>query len=163
MLSHVFFVTGTDLAKHIVISMLFRSSEKSCHPHEIRSQAWNVASILKSLTRPPYESLKQLPYRNVTFKTCFIVALASSKRVSKLLGFSYEVKHSRGWTSCTFNIVPEFVAKTQNPLILEQYFEKFTIPLLRDLVDYGREEVLLSLVRAVKHFLSTIEQYRPNC
>ena len=43
---------------------------------------------------PPYELLKLLLKKCLTHKTCLLLALASSKRASKLYGLLYTVKHS---------------------------------------------------------------------
>ena len=51
---------------------------------------------------------------------------------------------------CTFSFVPSFVAKTQNPALLDAYFDEFIIPFLRDFVDGVLEELLLCLVRTIE-------------
>ena len=48
-------------------------------------------------------------------KTSFLLALASARRVSELHGLSAEVRHSKGWSSMTFSLAPDFLAKTQLP------------------------------------------------
>ena len=45
----------------------------------------------------------------------------------------YEEKHLRGSTMHTILFVPEFVANTQYPLVLDLHFKEFMIPLLQDL------------------------------
>ena len=39
----------------------------------------------------------------LTWKTCFMLALALAKRVSELHGLSCQIRHSKGWRSCTFS------------------------------------------------------------
>ena len=70
---------------------------------------------LRSLTHPPYEPLKLSSAKHLTWKSCFLLALAPAKRVIELHGLSSRVQHARGWKSCTFSFVPDFVAETQNP------------------------------------------------
>ena len=55
-----------------------------------------------------------------------MLALALAKRVSELHGFSYQVRHLKGWESCTSSF-PDFVAETQNPFVLDSKYEEFTI------------------------------------
>lgn len=91
--------------------------------------------VLTSLTRAPYEPLRQAADRNLTLKVVFLLALALSKRVGKLHGLSYIIKHTRDWKSLAFEFIPEFVAKTQNPSVHDERFVSFSIPSLGDFVD----------------------------
>ena len=75
---------------------MFCSFEKSCPLREITLPKWNLSLVLKSLTHPPYESMKLSSDKLMTWKTGFLLALASAKRVSELLGLSYQVRHAKG-------------------------------------------------------------------
>ena len=55
--------------------------------------------------------------------------------------------------------MPGFVAKTQNPLFLVLVF----CMTLKDFVDGDRGKMVFCPVRALKKYLSRIEQYYPNC
>ena len=66
--------------------------------------------------------------------TCFPLAPVSAKRVSELHGLLYSQAFRR-MNSCIFSFVPGFVAKTQNPALLDTCFDEFTIPSLKDVVD----------------------------
>ena len=59
--------------------------------------------------------VKQSSDRQLTMETCFLLFLASAKRVGELKSLSDKVKLIWGWTSFNF-FVPSFVAKTQNLL-----------------------------------------------
>ena len=88
-------------------------------------------SILRSLM-----GLFKLPSgMHLTWKTCFLLALASPKKVVELHGLSIHVWHSRAWKSCLFFFVSDFVAKNRNPSIQDPRFEEFLIPSLNDFVD----------------------------
>ena len=50
-------------------------------------------------TRKREKHFKWVKDKQLTKKTCFLLALALAKRVSKLHGFWHQVKHSRGWNS----------------------------------------------------------------
>ena len=87
----------------------------------------------------------------LTWKTSFLLALASAKRVSELHGLSFHVRQLRGWRSCTFFFLPDFVAKTQNSSIPDSHFEEFSLLSHDDLVGGEWNELLLCLVgEAVK-------------
>ena len=68
----------------------------------------------------------------------------------------------KGWRSCTFSLVPDFLAKTQNPSVHDFYFEEFTVPSLVDFVYRDRDEMLLCSIRAIRYF-SRAEQSWPEC
>ena len=163
MLGMVLRLKGVDLSDSWEISMLMKSFEQSFPPRELRPPAWDVTLVLRSLTQTPYEPLNLCSDRDLTIKTVFLLALASSKRVSELHGLSYVTKHSRGWTSVTLEFVPEFVAKTQNPSIHDDRFVSFTIPSLSDFCGNDRSEMLLCPVRALRAYLKRTRPFRPTC
>ena len=161
-LNSVFSLRGMDLAASREISMLMRSFAKSSSPQEIRPPEWDVTLVLRSLTKAPYEPLRQASLREVTLKASFLLALASAKRIGELHGISHAVRHSRGWNSMTFSFMPDFVAKTQDPSVFDTRFESFTVPSLRDFTDGDQDEMLLCPVRAVREYLRRTESSRPE-
>ena len=160
-LNQVFTLKGMDLATSPEISLLFKHFRKTCPPRELKTTHWDVAFVLESLRGPPYEPLKSSSLKNLTLKTLFLLALASSKRVSELHGLSYEVSHTRHWREMGFSFVPEFIAKTQDPSKTEELFSSFTIPSLGDFTDFDKDELILCPVRAMKAYLKRTRPYRP--
>ena len=96
---------------------MFHSFEKSCPPREVQPLDWNLFLVLRCLSQTPFEPLKLASDKHRTWKTSFLLALTSAKRVSELHSLSFRVCHSWGWGSCTF-FLPAFVAKIHNPLVL---------------------------------------------
>ena len=138
-----------DLAASSMVSRMFRHIEKSCPPHEINPPDWNLLLILCCSLRPPFEPLKLASDKHLTWMTSFLLALASTKRVSELHGPSFRVRHSHGWRSCTFSFLPDFVAKTQNPCIPNSHFEEFSVPSLDNFIGDDQDELLLSPIQAL--------------
>ena len=103
--NYAFSLTGMDLAASTIVSRMFRSFERSFPPQEIRPPDWNLSLVLLSLSWPPFESHKLVSDKHLTWKMSFLLALASAKRVSELHGLSFHVRHSRGCSSCTFNVL----------------------------------------------------------
>ena len=85
--------------------------------------------MLHSLLQAPYEPLRVSSTNDVSLKTVFLLALASARRVSELDGLLAEVRHSKGWTTMTFSLAPDFLAKTQRPG--DESFGEFSIPALK--------------------------------
>ena len=83
-----------DLAASSVASWMSRNFERLCPPWEIRPPDWNLSLILRCLSRPPFEPLKLTSDKHPTWKTSFLLALASAKTVSELHGVSFRVRHS---------------------------------------------------------------------
>ena len=162
-LNQVFSLKDMDLAKSSEISMLFKHFKKSCPPREVRSPAWDVALVLSSLRGPPYEPLREAHLKDLTLKTIFLLALASSKRVGELHAISYKVSHSKGWNEITFTFIPEFVAKNQDPSKTDPRFWSFSVPSLEDFVGGEEDELTLCPVRAVRTYLKRTKHRRPEC
>ena len=55
--------------------------------------------------------------------------------------------------------MPDFVAKTQNPLVPDDRFLEFSIPSVDDFVGGDHEELLLYPIRALHKYLARMEQY----
>ena len=70
-LNHVFSLTGMDLAASTVVSRMFRSFERSCPPREMRPLDRNLSHVLHCLSRPPFEPLKLVFDKHLTWKTSF--------------------------------------------------------------------------------------------
>ena len=68
-LNSVFALKGLDLVASREISMPLRIFSKSARPEELRPPAWDVALVLQSLTRAPYEPLRTSDERFLAQKT----------------------------------------------------------------------------------------------
>ena len=161
-LNSVFALKGRDLASSREVTMLLRSFSRSVDPVELRPPAWDVALVLQSLIRAPYEPLRTCDERFLAQKMLFLLALASAKRIGELHALSYRVSHSRGWAEISFSFVPGFVAKTQDPSSFAPRFEGFTVPALPNTRN-NRNGRLLCPVRAVRCYLDRTAAHRPLC
>ncbi|XP_076048954.1 uncharacterized protein LOC143029809 [Oratosquilla oratoria] len=160
-LNQVFSLKDMDLALSPEISMLFRHFRKSCPPREITSP-WDVALVLNSLRGPPYEPLRDAHLKDLTLKTVFLLALASSKRVGELHAISYRVAHSKGWQEVSFTFLPQFIAKNQDLAKADPRFWSFSIPSLYDFVGGEHAEMVLCPVRAIRTYLRRTKPLRPD-
>ena len=57
------------------------------------------------------------------------------------------------------SFLPDFIAKTLDPSVPNPCFDGFTFPLLDDFVGGNRDEFLLCPIRALRKYLSRMEQY----
>ena len=114
--------------------------------------------VLRALRLPPYEPLSDASFINLSMKTLFLVALATSKRVSELQAVS--VKVARIANDLSLSYVPSFVAKTEsidNPIP-----RSFLLKNLKDFVGDMEEEKLLCPVRALKYYLAATNDLAPR-
>ena len=125
------------------------SFEKSYPPREVRPSDCNLSLILRCFPQPPFEPLKLASNKHLTWKMSFLFALVSAKRVSEFHSLSFHVHQSRGWRSCTFSFLSDFIAKTQNPSVTDPHFNEFTVLFLDDVVDGGKDELLLCPIGAL--------------
>ena len=158
----MFSLTGWIWLLVLLYLVFFRSFEWSCLPWEIQPLDWNFSLVLRGLSRPPFEPLKSASGKHLTLKTSFLLALASTKRVSELHGLSFWVHHSCGWKYCTFSFLSDFLAKTQNPSVPDSCFEEFSVLPVDDFVRDDKDELLLCPIRSLCGYLSRTEQYRPG-
>lgn len=103
---------------------------------------WDIAVVLNYLKGRLYKNNKDLSLPALSYKTAFLIALASGRRVSEisnLSGLQADVSHAPDG-SITLKFLPDFLDQNQvpsdrSPLIL--------IKPLRKAIDPGQEDVYL--------------------
>ncbi|KAL8610742.1 hypothetical protein ACOMHN_016725 [Nucella lapillus] len=112
---------------------------------------WDLFLVLNSLLVAPYEPLVSIQMELLSFKTVFLIALASGRRRSEihaLSGLSQDVGfHPDGSVSLQF--LPEFLAKNQTP---GSPSHAIIIRPLSTIVDKREPDITLCPVRAVKYY-----------
>ena len=75
---------------------------------------WDLSLVLLALTRPPFEPLAKADLKILTFKTVFLLALASGKRRSEIHAWTFDsFSRKRDWSEVTFSPSTAFIAKNQ--------------------------------------------------
>ena len=115
-----------------------------------RFPAWDVYTVLKMLRLPPYEPIKSCDLKLLSYKTAFLIALASARRCSEIhaLQFSNLAYEPDGSVSLRF--LPEFLAKNQPAGLPSPPI--FIKPLSSILCD-DDEDIALCPVRCLKVYL----------
>lgn len=160
-LAPIFRQAGLDIYLNLDLSALFQGFAKSAPPRSPCIPVWDLSLVLNSLTKAPYEHLHLASLWDVALKALFLLALASACQVSKFHVVSAEVRHSRGWSSMTYSLAPDFLAKTQVPGDKSQ--SKIFIPALVDYVGDSQSYWLLCPARAVQEYLQRTRDCRPRC
>lgn len=75
---------------------------------------WDLPSVLWALTKHPFEPIESIDLKFLTWKTVFLVALASAARVSEIHALSIKESNYRE-ESAGIRLLPnwQFLAKTQ--------------------------------------------------
>lgn len=159
MLNGVFAFKGFNLSSDPVLQEVVKACSRQAHRTRSRAPSWNVDVVLKALTGPPFEPLRQASLRDLTRKTLFLVALATAKRVGELQALS-KTTATQG-EDLLLSYLPEFVAKTEtglNPVPRE-----FRLRSLASTVGREDEERFLCPVRALRKYLqATSAPSRPR-
>lgn len=123
---------------------------------------WNLALVMRRLTRGPYEPMASAHISFVTRKTLFLLALASGKRRGELHGLTDRVAYGNNDCSVTLKMLIGFVSKTFSAAHPERVIPEFTIPALSQLVGEDEAERSLCPVRAIKWYLHRTRDRRAS-
>ena len=94
--------------------------------------------------------------KHLTWKTSFLLAHTLAKKIIEFYGLSFHVRYSLGWKSYTFLYVSDFMAKVQNPSVLDLRFDEVTILSLDEFMGGDREELLLCPIRVLEKYNTCI-------
>ena len=143
------FSSSLDISNDIYISALLKNFRQSSLRERNTVPPWSLSLVLASLRQAPFEPLKAASIDILTWKTAFLIALASGKRRSEIHAIE---RSSISWTETrdrvTLRVDPSFVAKTQ---IAENVraVQPIRIDSLRGFIDDSPEDLLLCPVRAL--------------
>ncbi len=163
MISHTLSFRGpSSIGSDPFISELIKAFELERPVSRSLSPKWDLSCVLWSLSKAPYEPLDQASLQYLTWKTAFLLTMASAKRRSEIHALSVEEGHIRfndSNGSVTLLCQPGFLAKTQLPSVASS---PFTIPSLS--ASCGRDEPDRTLcpVRALKFYLARVKSFRGN-
>lgn len=122
---------------------------------------WDLQVVLEVLSGPPFEPLTLIPLKLVTFKTVFLLALASGSRRSEIhawvkagVMFDSDAKH------VYLKAASGFLAKNQRLDRSSSAFSPVVIPALTDSNDLTGSETTLCPVRALKLYLDRTHSIR---
>ena len=148
-----------SFASSIIVSHLLDSFRHDAPGRSIHVPPWDVFLVLAFL-RDHCEPLASISLKLLTFKTVFLLCLASCRRVSEvhsLSGFSRDIAFSS--QSVTLQFLPEFRAKTQKS---DSPHSPLVIPRLTSILASGDSDSALCPVRALEVYLSRTSSFRGN-
>ena len=155
---------GVDYGKDPSLSALILSFFRE-QPKPVRSfPAWDLGLVLKVLLKAPFEPLHLADMKYVTWKTAFLVLLASGSRRGEVHSFDFKkVRHDSKWSFVTLEPHVAFVSKTQLRTVGASSFSAVRLPALGPVLDSESvEDRGLCPVRAIKIYLDRTSELRED-
>ena len=151
-----------ELGSNKELKRLIQSFYKSRSKASSHIPSWDLTSVLQALTKAPFEPLSLAEPKFLTWKTVFLIALASGRRRSEIHAFTFKgCSHSKGWSKVILKTDPAFLAKNQLASEGALIFSEIEIPALtKCLGQQDTEDRSLCPVRALRHYLSRTSDLR---
>ena len=124
--------------------------------------AWNLSLVLHQLTKAPFEPLRKASLKHLTFKTVFLLALASGKRRSEIHAWlNKNIRHQADWSKVSLYPSPSFLAKNHLAKEGPECVAPVVIPALAPALDKSlKEDRSLCPVRALRYYLDKTQDLR---
>ena len=150
--------TGIDLGEDKSLSDLLHNFEIERPVSRNQASSWDLSLVLNHLASSPFEPLEKAPLKLLTYKTVFLIALASGRRRGEIHALAHDKVRWKGNSEVRLGVLPSFVAKTQlaaSPPL------SFTIPALDTSLGQSLEaDVKLCPLRALRLYLERTAQLR---
>ena len=76
--------------------------------------SWNLSLVLHQLTKAPFEQIKEVPLKHLTFKMVFLLALGSGKHRSEIHAWQNKnIRHQSDWSKVSLYPSASFLSKNQ--------------------------------------------------
>jgi len=105
---------GVDISLNLTLREVLKSFFLERPFSNNTTPKWNLAKVLNSLIKEPYEPLSNASLKHLTWKTTFLLSLASGKRCGELHALTDTVGHSTNWSRIILRPSPGFLAKTHS-------------------------------------------------
>lgn len=149
---------GPDFGKNEFLSLMVKNFCLERPRQRRLVPSWNLALVLRTLQFPPFEPLFLAPFKFLTLKCCFLLALASGRRRSEIHAFSIAdscLRFSADNSSVTLLTDPSFLAKNQ---LSDKGSGPIVIPALPK--SLGNQD--LCPVRTLQKYISVSSTLRPS-
>ena len=153
---------GNDTAwKHPLVRRYMAGAARLLQVPKSVVPAWDLALVLDSLSRPPFEPLDTVELRFLSMKTALLLALVSAKRVSDIHAFSVSeecTRFSEDRTRVVLRTNPAFVPKNQLTTCVPVDLVEFCPPPFASEEDERRHN--LCPVRALRTYMDRTQGHR---
>jgi integrase len=154
---------GADIGNNKVIQQQIKAFKLE-RPRQLKKvPQWNLAYVLQSMTRPPFEPLREASNKVMTYKTLVLLLLASAKRIGEVHAIDVtRIQWKEDGSEVHLYPVPGFMPKASAAAEGGHRFRPITIPALTNITGNDRHDPdrLLCPVRALKLYLKRTETFR---
>ena len=155
--------TPLDISNNSEIARLIASFHRDKPKASRRIPTWNLSFVLHQLKQPPFEPLEEASLKYATWKTVFLLALASGKRRSEIHAWTMDGLLCLGdWDQIQLTPSPAFIAKNQLAREGTQTISPVVIPALKTTQDDRHTDILLCPVRALSIYLKLTAELRQD-
>ena len=122
----------------------------------------NLSLVLHQLTKAPFEPLRKVSLKYLTFKTVFLLALGSGKRRSEIHAWVHNnIRHQEDWSNVSLYPSPGFISKSHLAKEGPNCIAPVIIPALAPTLDKSlKEDRTHFLERALRYFLDKTKDLR---
>ena len=154
---------GEDVSKSLELNRLLASF---CRDKPVANRSippWDFALVLHALTKQPFEPLGKASLKLLTFKTVFLLTLASGKR-SEIHAWTYSsLSYKENWSQVTLVPSTAFLAKNQLASDGPTAIKPVVIPALKPHLDSTlTQDRSLCPVRVLNYYLDRTKDLRKN-
>ena len=153
-----------DISKNLELNRLLASFHRDRPVKNKAIPNWDLSLVLLALTKPPFEPLRKASLKILTFKTVFLMTLASGRSRGEVHAWTFRsLKHKTGWKEVTVSPSSVFLAKNQLASEGPEVVEPVVIPALKPSLDSSMsEDMTLCPVRALRYYLDKTKELREN-
>ena len=157
-------VSGQAISKSSELNRLIASFFRDKPKPNKSIPTWDLSLVLLSLTKAPFEPLQEASMKWLTYKTVFLLSLASGKRRSEIHAWTHSsVSSRRDWSQVTLAPSPNFLAKNQLASEGPESIKPVIIPALSNILDHSLvEDMSLCPVRALRIYLDRTKTLRKD-
>ena len=153
---------GQEVSKSLDLNRLIASFYRDKPTANRGIPSWDLSLVLSALTKAPFEPLKDASLKILTFKTVFLMALASGKRRGEVHSWTYSsLRLKPQWKEVTISPSPAFLAKNRLASDGPDLLRPVVIPALKPFLSLDlTEDMTLRPVRALRYYLDKTSTLR---
>ncbi|XP_071987723.1 uncharacterized protein [Engystomops pustulosus] len=153
---------GGIFSENLLVRRFFRGLKKLKPTVMSPLPSWDLSIVLKHLCQEPFEPISDIPLHLLSWKTVFLVAICSARRISEIQAFSCKEPYLRVMEDCIIlRTMPGFLPKIPSQSALNQ---EIFLPVLG--TDAPEEEQgklqALDVKRSVLAYLQRAEAFRES-
>ena len=150
---------GFSIIDNECISALLQNLKVTCPADRFKLPSWDLALVLRALSKNPFEPLVTISLKLLTYKTAFLLTLACSGRASEMHALSFQdFSRTRDWSKVFLTPTDQFLAKNQKSRAPSER-RHFQVPALTDFITDSDERYLCP-VRALRLYLARTHAFR---